>query len=268
MERPNPEVRSLKELFNKLVNGDPTDYSALYRGFSSDNITHEINELHNKRFDFYKELRNYLQPNDRVYYPGCGADPIPVEIFGDRVVYGSLMESPYFSFLKDPNSPSPARYEERIRTYGPFNHLKAVWADFLSSPFRDSSFGAIIVHGIGSKVFADKSFSIEAARLLRASGILVIDDENAGVNESGDYSGFDYTGFQHLEAVGFREHELDHFDGLSWVAFLQCNELLSYSNGYPCGSGLYIEKESYISRLKNKEHVVLMGHDLRVFQKK
>lgn len=215
------------------------------------------NKLSKKRVDFYENLNKFF-PEGKMYYPGSGADPIPFKAFGERVVYGSLRESDYFSMLKNPNTPKPIIYAESIKQTKNLDKLKAVYADIYRSPFPDKSFKLITING--SPVKFDESLVSELDRLLSDGGAIVVeDDQDLNVLNENTLM---------LEKVGFVPHQLDKMGGITsvmYMGFPENERIQAYQNSTRLKTD--ISKKTFLSHLQKGKDVSMSGHVFRVFQK-
>ncbi len=214
-------------------------------------------QLLKKRALFYGVLAGLL-PEGKMYYPGSGSDPIPYQAFGERVVYGSLQEAPYYEMFKNEDE-APLAYKDVIAATSNRDKLLAVYADIRNSPFPDSSFIGIILNSI--PIEFNGAVIGELQRVLQKGGLLVFEDnEDLKLQESKVYK---------LESNGFKPHVLDKFQGLSDVKYFGFPNnrpfIFTDENGKRLMSGL--KKDEYAQMLKNGENVKMSGHLMRVYKK-
>lgn len=177
-------------------------YDSFYRA-SNEAITQ-------KRSEFYNQLASLLPDKSKVYYPGSGADPIPVTVFPDAI-YSSKDDAEYFSWLKTGNIQQPIRHTKDINELGPFPDLNAVYADVLKNPFGDDTFDLLILHGLPSRVFSNQALAREVKRVTRPEGLVVVDDRDLPQQrfESDDVF---KAGINHLFHAGFTSCQTQDWD--------------------------------------------------------
>ncbi len=212
-------------------------------------------KLESKRVSFYRKLAD-LFPEGRVYYPGSGADPVPLQAFGDRVVYGSLTESNYFRMIKDKGFEKPSAYKALIEQTSNIDQLRAVYADVRNSPFPNKTFRLIIINDL-PLIFNDELVQ-EVNRLLEDGGVLVYED-------AGDVK-ITTQNAESFVKEGFMPHGLDKAGGLSNVTYWgYTSRVAMRSEGKQCMNGL--SRGQFLEELHQGRPTKMRGHLFRVFEK-
>ncbi len=219
--------------------------------------------LMQKRKTFYQTLAKEI-PRGLVYYPASGSDPIPFQVFGERVIYSSLDDGNYFKMLKDPSISKPPLYEDEIRATSNLDRLRAIYADIQKTPLSNAVCKAIIMCSTPPNLLTVDIFK-ELVRILESGGLLVFETESDLKKQKRDIDTLMSTGYF------IPHHNLDRFGGLTEVSYF----------GYPDnGIQIYqmtpngkqrlmtdITREEFIESLRNGKTVSMAGHIFRVFQK-
>lgn len=206
-----------------------------------------------KRKRFYAELAA-LFSEAKVYYPGCGADPVPYKYFGKNVVYGSLREVDYFGFLRNIDPKGPAVYAEEIKKTRGLDKLVGIYSDFKRSAFKPKSFDVIVMYDFPGDF--SKEISIELKRLMVPGGILVYEDDSDLENQ--------FVWVEGLKQEGFKLHKLDRYGGLTGVGYYYRIGSKNDPGGRVCGVGL--SQEDFVELMMEGADVYMAGHVVRVLQ--
>lgn len=184
-----------------------------------------------------------------AYYPASGSDPIPLKIFGQDIIYGSLPDRPYIRWLKDARGHLPLSYKNRIRRQGPQPDLQAVLADINCPPFNNNQFNLIVVHDLPADLIANKNVIQKLYDLLCPGGIFVAEG---------------YAWLTTLEIL---------YDNISQGRFRQCsklNELEQLMNFKYFADGLPTSNLEFMQLLKrrpSRKGLTMFAYQLRVFEK-
>lgn len=213
-------------------------------------------KLENKRVSFYQRLVNSF-PQGKVYYPGSGADPVPLQMFGDRVVYGSLNDTDYFRMMRDKEFTKPKAYEELIEQTTNTDQLQAVYADVRNSPFPDKTFRIIIINSL--PIQFDDQLVQEINRLLEDGGIIVYED-NRDIKILTQNA-------ERFSNAGFTPHELDKVDGMDNITYwgYTSKMVVTDEKGNRCMNGL--SRGQFLEELQGGKATKMKGHLFRVFKK-
>lgn len=214
-------------------------------------------QVRKKRDKFYKKLA-ILFPDGKVYYPGSGSDPIPFKWFGKKVIYGSLMESNYFSMLKDKRTPKPSAYKAAILQTKNIKQIDGVYADIKKSPFPEKSFKIIILNSI--PVEFNQQLAEELKRILDDDGIIVV-EENGNIEVLN----------QQIESLKTRGFSLQQIDGAGVITNVMYFGLPKdggehyHSDGKPVMSNISLAE--FKERFSKGEPVQIWGHLFKVLKK-
>jgi len=217
-------------------------------------MNNAFKKLENKRILFYQQLVN-LFPLGKVYYPGSEADPIPLQIFGDRVVYGSLYESDYFRMVKDRELERPIDYEEQIGQTTNTDQLHAVYADVRKSPFPEKTFRIIIINRL--RIQFDDKFVQEISRLLVDGGIIVYED-NTDIKILAQNA-------ESFTNIGFTPHELDKTGGIDNITYWGYTRKLRVTDER---GKIGLSRDQFLEELQRGNATEMRGHLFRVLKKK
>jgi hypothetical protein len=123
-------------------------------------IWHDQMEKYEKRREHFLEWAQKTYNIRRVYYPGSGADRLPKETLGEKIVV----------HLSKEENKSVGGYFPRLGS-----GLK-VEGNFLQTPFKDGSFDVVYIHDTPIKTTAEGLE--EFARVLKNDGALLLDNGN------------------------------------------------------------------------------------------
>lgn len=246
----------MENLFKLLLNNEPVpSYGGITEFPFPDGFKDGAEEkLEKKRKSFYKKLADKF-PNGMVYYPGSGADPIPYQAFGERIVYGSLDEVRYLDTFKNDDKKLGIAIDEKVKNTQDRDKLSAIYADIHKSPFPDKTFKIMIFNGIAVN-FGD-TLAEEIKRLLQDGGIVIYEDpsEEAKINEEN---------VNYLMKVGFVPVDMDKDGGQTYVSYFGATGLHD-SEGKEIYRGT--NRENFLKKLKAGNPVRMKSHQFRVLQK-
>lgn len=282
---------SVQELFFRGPHALPKE--ALHSDTKSRAWTKWTKRLDATRYAFFESLKSGFDPNPSVYYPGCGADPIPAAVFGENIIYISAKEEgvDFFDWLRRNPREAPTRYRNSLGRYGPFPTLKVLYADILRSPFLDQSFDIVVINNLPS-ILVRNSIT-EVNRLLKPNGVFVFEAETRIDREANLEP--DYTKvLAKSKDEGFVPHELDKFGGAMNVTYLSkadlVGDMFDFNQEFTWDSKAYlheiesglpseltdllsqdfsvlIRRREFVQRLKRGLPVTMCAHEIRVFQK-
>lgn len=163
-----------------------------------------------RRQAVYSRIKSKLPEKHLVYYGASGSDPIPGQIFGNSVIYGSL-EKRYFDMLDSPSNGIPLRYKN-FEGFPDGTKPKYLLADVYSNPFPDHQLDLVIINM--PALFAknqEAALAGELARILKPGGVFILEDEGMDIQDDirSTYQTKWYRNIlAALRTVGFQTHPL------------------------------------------------------------